>query len=163
MNVATAVVMMFYPKEAYSYVLIFMATGFILSGISTLVYYFTMARYMVGGKLSLYKAVVLIDFGFLTQSLADVPRFYVIIYLAVIHMFSGFVEILRSREAIQSGARQWKLKLTHGLVNILVSVVCLAMARKTNTAVYMYCLGIIYSGIIRIVTTFRRTELLYVR
>ena len=37
MNVATAVVMMFYPKEAYSYVLIFMATGFILSGISTLV------------------------------------------------------------------------------------------------------------------------------
>lgn len=163
MMIATAIVMAKYPHYAYGYVIIFMALGFLISGIATLAYYFTMARYMVGGKLILYRGVVLFDFALVTAALADVPRIYVIIYLAVIHLFSGLVEILRSNEARGNGGKSWKLKLAHGLVNMIVAIGCLVYARRTNTAVYMYCIGIFYSGIIRIIQAFRRTTFVYIR
>lgn len=161
--IITAIVMAIYPRDAYEYVIAFMAAGFFISSVATLFYYFTMARYMVGGKLILYRGVVLFDLALFTGTLADVPRIYVLIYLAVIHLFSGLVEILRSNEARGNGGKSWRLKLFHGLVDVVIAIGCIAFARKTNTAVYMYCFGILYSGIIRVIQAFRKTTFVYIR
>lgn len=161
--VITAVIMAKYPRDAYEFVIFFLAIGFLVSGVAALIYYFTMARFMVGGKMTLYRGVVLLDFAIFTGALADVPRIYVIIYLSVIHMFSGFVEILRARETMGTGGKSWKLKLVHGLLNMVVAIGCIAFARKTNTAVYMYCIGIFSSGIVRIIQAFRQTTFVYIR
>lgn len=161
--IVTAFFMVYNPKEAYGLVIAFMAIGFLVSGIATLSYYFTMAKYMVGGKIVLYRGVLLFDFAIFTGALADVPRFYVLIYLAVIHMFSGLVEVLRSSEARGNGGKSWGLKLIHGLINITVAICCIVFARKTNTAVYIYSGGILYSGIIRIIQAFRKTSFVYIR
>ncbi|WP_022765530.1 DUF308 domain-containing protein [Butyrivibrio sp. XPD2006] len=161
--VITSVILARYPRDAYKYIIVFMATGLFISGVETLIYYFTMAKYMVGGKLILYRGVVLFDFALVTGALADVPRIYVLIYLAVIHLFSGLVEILRSNEARDNGGKSWRLKLFHGLVDVVVAIGCIVFARRTNTAVYMYCFGIFYSGIIRIIQSFRKTTFVYIR
>lgn len=158
-----AVIMAIYPADAYETVIVFLAVGFLVSSIATLSYYFTMAKYMVGGRMILYRGVVLFDFAIFTGSLVDVPRFYVLIYLAVIHMFSGLVEILRSREARGTGGKGWRLKLFHGFFNMVVAISCIVFARKTNTAVYIYCIGIFYSGLIRVIQSFRKTAFVYIR
>ena len=161
--VITAVIMAKYPRDAYEFVIAFMTMGFFISGVATLGYYFTMARYMVGGRLIHYRGVVLFDFALITGALVDVPRIYVLIYLATIHLFSGLVEILRSNEARGNGGKSWRLKLVHGLVDMVVAIGCIVLARKTNTAVYVYCFGIFYSGIIRVIQAFRKTTFVYIR
>ena len=158
-----AVVMAYKPTDAYESVIVFMALGFFVTSIATLGYYFTMAKYMVGGRMILYRGVVLFDFAILTGSITDVPRFYVSIYLAVLHLFSGLVEILRSREARASGGRGWRLKLFHGIFNMSIAIGCIVLARRVNTAVYMYCFGIFYSGLIRVIQSFRKTTFVYIR
>ncbi len=159
----TAFLMFSYPDNSYLLILLFLGMGFLVTGIGTLVYFFTMARYMVGGKAILYKGVILVDFAVLTLSLTDVPKVYILIYLAVIHGFSGIVEILRAGETRRSGSRNFKLKLFHGILNIAMALCCIIFVNKTNTAVFVYCLGLFYSGMIRVITAFRRTTFVYIQ
>ena len=158
-----AILLTVFPKDAYGAVIVLLALSLLVSSIASLLYYFTMARFMVGGKMVLYRGVIILDFAIFTGTLVDVPRAYILIYLAVIHLFSGLVEILRSRETRGTGGRGWRLKLFHGLLNVAVSVSCIVFARKTNAAVYIYCAGIFYSGLIRLIQSFRKTTFAYIR
>ena len=164
LSVVLAIFIIMTPgADNYYYVLWLITIGLLVTGISKLFYYFSMARFMVGGKLSLYEGVILTDAAMFTISLSDVPRFYIILYLAIIHAFSGLVEILRSREAGSYKAKGWFFKLMHGLVNIALALACIIYIRRANTAAFIYAVGLIYSGIIRIVTAFRRSTLVYIQ
>ncbi len=144
------------PDAAYVYLVMLIGLGLLVYGISTLIYYFTMAMFMIEGKTMLYKGVIITDFAILTLSLADVPRFYVMIYLIALHAFSGFVEILRAVEAKRYGGRSWRIKLGHGLVNIGICVFCLINLKAPNTVVIIYGLGLVYSGIMHLLSAIRR-------
>lgn len=161
--IAAAVLMVTFSDQSYNLILIFLGTGLFLSGIGTLFYYFTMARFMVGGKSMLGKGVLQVDFALLTMSLTDVPKFYVLMYLAGIHAFSGLVEILRANETRKNGSKNYKLKLAHGVLNVFMALCCIIFIKKTGTAVYIYCSGLIYSAILRIITAFRKSAIVYVR
>ena len=91
------------PEDGYVAVVTILGLLLLGYGINTLAYFFTMTRFMVGGKFHLYKGVVLLDLGFLSISINDVPRFYVLIYLIVIHAFTGLVQILKAIENKQIG------------------------------------------------------------
>ncbi len=162
-SIAIAIIMLLLKRDAYVIVLLMVTLGFLTSGVSFLIYYFTMSRYMVGGKITLYKGIILMDFAMLTLSLTDVPKRYVLFYLAVIHAFSGMVEMLRAREAGSYKAKSWRLKFMHGLVNIALAVSCIIFIKKTNTAVIIYSIGLVYSGIVRILTSFRKTSFIYIQ
>ena len=162
-SIIVAIVMLIFPAGSYVYVLFLLSIGFLASGIGFLTYYFPMARYMVGGKLMLYKGVLLVDFAILTESITDVRRAYVIVYLAAIHAFTGMVEILRAREAGSVGAKSWRLKFIHGFVDIVLAVCCIIFIKKTNTAVFIYSIGLIYSGFMRLVTAFRKSAFVYIQ
>ena len=150
------------PDDSYVLVISILSLTFALMGFRNLVYYFTMARFMVNGRLILFKGVILLDFGLLSASLIDMPKISLIIYLVVIHAFSGLIEILRAMEAKGYGA-SWKLKLSHGIVDILLALCCLVFIRMANMAIYIYAAGLIYSASIRIITAFRRTALVYIQ
>ena len=162
-TIVVAIALFMFPRKSYIFVLLILSVGMLISGIGLLGYFFIMARYMVGGKLTLYKGVILLDFALLTISLTDVPRYYVIFYLVVVHAFTGFVEILRAREAWSYGAKIWMLKFAHGVVDIAMALCCIIFIRKTNTAVFIYSIGLVYSGIMRLVTGLRKTPLVYVQ
>ena len=150
------------PNDAYVWVAFALSLTFALAGLRNLVYYFTMARYMVNGRLILFKGVILLDFGLVSASLIDVPKIYLVLYLVVIHAFSGMVEILRAKEAKSYGS-SWKLKLSHGIVNMLLALCCMVFIKMTNLAIYIYAVGLIYSALITIISAFRKTTLVYIQ
>ena len=84
------------------------------------------------------------------------------IEVALINALSGAVEIMRSLESRKYGASSWRLNLTHGIVNIAISVLSLIFVRNTGMLVYMYSLGLFYFAIMRIIRALRRTAIVYV-
>lgn len=157
-----AILLALFTEEAYPFITLVLALSLLLSGIRMLVFYLRMARYMVGGRAMLYRSIILIDLGLFTVSLTQIPLIYVVLYLAGIHIFTGAIDILRSMEARGIDGR-WKLNMVHGIVNILIAALCLFNLKSTVVAVEIYCLGLAWSGIIRIIQAFRKQAIVYIQ
>ena len=78
-----AVILLAGEDDGCFLVMLILAFSLIIRGIAELIYYVTMARHMVGGKLILFIGVVLVDFGIFTISLADESKVVVVLYLPV--------------------------------------------------------------------------------
>ena len=77
--IAMAVGFIFEPSdELYMAVVAILALGLAVEGIKDIVFYFKMARHMVGGKMILIQGVIILDFGLFTASLTDVPKIYIL-------------------------------------------------------------------------------------
>jgi len=143
--------------EAYVFVMAVLTTGLLIRGVRNIVFYFTMARHMVGGKMILAQGVIVLDFALLTGSMSDVPKIYILLYLVVLHAFSGIVEILRALEARRTVLGPWKMKFTHGIVDFLLAISCFVYIKQTHTALIIYSIGLLYSAVMRIANSLRRT------
>ena len=163
LKILTGALLMYYPQDAFPYVITILGLALSIWGIKHLYYYFTMARYMVDGKIILILGVILLDLGILSTSLNDVPKIYIIIYLVIIHAFSALVQILRTIESIRYGAKSWKLKLSHGIFEILIVIACFVFIKNPGTVAFIYGIGLIYSGIMNIITALRKTTLIYIQ
>ncbi len=158
-----AVILIVNPSDdIYMLLIIILALGLVISGIKDIIFYFTMARHMVGGKMILIQGVIVLDFGILTGSLSNVPKFYVLLYLIGVHAFSGVVETLRALESKRAVDGPWKLKLSHGIVNFLLAAACLIFIKHADTALIIYGIGLVYSAVMRILTAFRRTAFMVI-
>ena len=156
--IAVAITFILIPSDdKYLVVILIVSLGFAIRGIKDIIFYFTMARHMVGGKMILFQAVVVLDFALFTASLTNVPKFYILLYLVGVHAFSGVVETLRAMEARRTVEGPWKMKLGHGIVNFALALSCLIFIKHINTAVLIYSLGLIYSAAIHIISAFRPT------
>lgn len=134
-------------------------------GIRLLIYYFSMARHMVGGKSTLYQAIIVLDLGLFTGSMISMSDYIVTIYLLSIFAFSGVIDILRSLEAKKNGA-SWRMKFITGCISVIMAlalVVTGLVLRNTTYLVYGYCFTLVYSGIMRIVASFRKTAMVYIQ
>ena len=158
-----ALIMMAKPLEGYRIVVVFLSLYFAFMGLKHLVNFFTLARFMVGGRLILFEGVVLLDFGLLSASLTDVPRGYIMLYLIAVHAFSGVVEILRAREAKSYGSGRWRFKITHGIVNILMAIACIAYIKKPAAVVVIYAMGLAYSALMWIISGLRKNTMIYIQ
>lgn len=159
----SAAVLILLPEGGCLYIMLFLAASLILRGISELIYYFTMARYMVGGKLILFIGAVFFDFGFFTLSLSDESKFFVLAYLLGFHAFAGLVNVLRALEAKRYNSSSWKINMAQGVVSILTAAASLIFGESETLLVYFYCAGMIYSGALRIYSAFRRTAVVYIQ
>ncbi len=148
--------------EAYLFVIAVLSLGFAIKGLKDIFFYFTMARHMVGGKMILVQGVIVLDFAFFTGSLSDVPKIYILLYLVAIHAFSGVVEVLRAMEARRTVSGPWKMKFSHGVINFLLALSCFIFIRQTHTALVIYSMGLLYSAVMRIVNSFRRTTFILI-
>ncbi len=72
---------------AYKIVVAVLSLGLAIAGIKDIIFYFTMARHMVGGKMILIQGVIIFDFAIITGSLANVPKIYILLYLIGVHAF----------------------------------------------------------------------------
>ena len=161
--IAVALVLIFNPSDiAYMIILLIMSVALAISGIKDIIFYFTMARHMIGGKMILVQGVIILDFALLTASLSDVPTIYILLYLIGIHAFSGVVEVLRAMESKKSVEGPWKLKFSHGIINFALAIACLIFIRHSETALIIYSIGLIYSAIVRIFSAFRKTAFILI-
>lgn len=143
------------PAGGYRIVAVILGASLALYGIRNIIYYFSMARHMVGGRMILYFGVLVLDAGALFLALSDVPAFYIMIYLIVIRALSGVIDLLRALEQKSMGIPKWILMLVSAVIHFLLAIACAVFIRSANIAVYIYAAGLIYSAIVRIITALR--------
>ena len=161
-QLALGITMFAIPEDGTRLVLLVIGLYLILAGYKNIWYYLAMARFMVDGRLVLIQGVIMIDFGYLASSLTDVPRIYIILYLMIMHAFAGLLEILRAMEEKKYGAKSWKLKFFHGIVNIVIVVLCVVFIENNSTTVLIFATGLAYSAILRIISGLRKSSFAYI-
>lgn len=152
------------PENGYYLIAVILSISLLMSGVKSLFYYFTMARNMVGGKSILYKALVMTDMGLFTLTTITIPKIYLICHLLISHGFSGLVDMLKAVEDKKLHATSWRMSFIYGLGNLLTAVAALTCVLNNSTAlvVDIYCIGLAYSGIMQMVSAFRRTAIIYI-
>lgn len=158
-----AVILLAGEDDGCYLVMLILAFSLIIRGIAELIYYVTMARHMVGGKLILFIGVVLVDFGIFTISLADESKVVVVLYLIGFHAFAGLVNLLRAREARRHKSSAWRINMAQGVTSLLILAASLIFARDEGVLVLLYCAGMVYSAFLRIYSAFRRTAVVYIQ
>ena len=158
-----ALILIVFPEEGLIITAGILSLSLFIYGIKTLIYYITIARHMVGGRIMLYLAVVVLDLGMFTLMLTNIPKIYIVLYLVVVYAFSGAIDILRALEAKKYQASSWRFSLISGIINVVVAILCVVFIGSSNMIVYLYCAGLIYSAIVRIVTAFRKTAIVYIQ
>ena len=162
LRLALAAVLVLYPERGFLLIVLVLTVSLIVAGIQNLIFYFSMARHMVGGRISLFKGLILLDFGLMTYLIADIPRIYVLLYLLGAHAFSGVIGILHAMEAKRGEAGSWKLNFAVGISNVLVAGACLFSLNSTRLLVYFYAAGLAYAAILKIAAAVRRTAIAYI-
>ena len=154
-----------YSTDALPVVLLLIGVGMTLKGFRALIYYFVMARSMVGGKRALYRGILFLDLGLFTSSLANDPSVVIILYIAAVNAFAGFVAILRTREAKKWGSPRWKQPAVYAAFSLAMAVTVLISGlifKNYDMTVYVYAAGLLYSAILLIASAFRRTAIVYI-
>lgn len=161
-----AAILALLPEWGILIVALVLQVSLFVYGFRLLFYYFTMARHMVSGKKSLYRAIILLDIALFTGSLITTGRVVTVMYLLAVLIFSGFISILRAVEAKHVGTPLWRFKLIGGMIKVLLAVglgVAGFAFRSTLIPVYGYCVFLAYTAAERIITAFRQTEIVYIQ
>ena len=166
MMILGAIVILSIPDSGYIIVILILSLSLIIYGIRKIIYYFTMARYSVGGRSILYGAVLALDFGMLMLSFSSLPGIYLAFYLGLGHLISGAIDIYNALEAKKLASPSWKRKAVEGTVNTVVAVVAIVAGFTTKSVivfVYIYSIGLIYSAILKLISVFRKTAIVYIQ
>lgn len=152
------------PEDGYYIIAFLLSISLLLSGVRNLIYYFNMARNMVGGKTILYRALILTDLGLFTITTITIPKIYLICHLLISHGFSGIVDMLKAYEDKKMEASSWRMSFVYGFGNLLISLVALscAVSHLDWLVVDIYSAGLAWSGIMQMVSAFRRTAIIYI-
>jgi len=161
-----AAAVFFVPGEGYYIIVLVTGVLIIIYGIRLMWFYFTMARFMVGGKSTLTKSILVLDLGLFTFMIARMNSMVIMLYLLGVYAFSGVIDILRAMEIKKHGASGWRLKLTGGAVVVLLTLLLVVFAltkSQTEYLIYGFCIGLIYSAVIRMIAAFHRTTQVFIQ
>ncbi len=165
LSILLALLLIMIPNGGLTLVLFIIGIGLTLKGIQTLLYYFSIARHMVDGKLVLCQGLIFLDLGMFTSSIADNPAGFLIAYIAAVDAFTGLVSILHSLESKRNGSLKWRYDFIFGLVSLLLAVIVLIggfVLKRPYVSVCAYAFGLIYSSARQIASAFRRNAIVYI-
>ena len=154
------------PEYGFYIVALIVSVSLLLYALRCLLYYFTMARHMVGGKSVLFKGIILLDLAVFTISMVDNPQFFIILYLLGIHAVSGVLGILRALEARRYHAPAWRRSLISGIANLTVAVLAVVAGffhLSTTDLVYIYAACLFVSACDQLITAFQKTAIVYIQ
>ena len=161
--IAGGVILILLPEIGYLVIALILAISLLVSGISSLVYYFTMARHMVGGRNTLYSGLIMLDFAMLTLSFSDVPKVFIMLYLGAVYGVTGLLHVLRGLEARKRKAPNWYWSFISGLLNLIIALFCTIFIKNTVVMVIIYSIGLIFSGFGRIVSAFSPAKIVHIQ
>ena len=154
------------PEDGFYIVALIVSVSLTAYGVRTLIYYFTMARHMVGGKSILFIGIIVTDLGVFSLTTADDPKLFLVVYLLGVHAFSGAMGVLRALEAKRYAAPSWKWSLLGGIANLAVAVLAVVaglLLRSTASLSYLYAATLFYSACVQLVSAFRKTAIVYIQ
>ena len=152
-------------EEGYLLVLIFLSVSLMLYGLRELIFYFTMARHMVDGRAALYMGIIVLDFGAFAMTITDQAGVFIALYLLGAYAFSGVIDILRALEAKKQEAGSWRLNLTEGILNLVFAIgaaVFGLLIGDMQDLTLIYASGLVYSGILKLISVFRKSAIVYI-
>lgn len=161
-----AVVLFTAPKDGYPVIAMVVSALVFLYGFRLLIYYFRMARHMVGGKATLCRAIIVLDLALVATTTINMGGIFIIVYLLGIFAFSGFVDILRAFEAWKISGSNWKAKFITGLISVLFAILLTisgVVIGNSRFIVYGFCLSLIYLAAVKIFAAFKRTAIVYIQ
>lgn len=154
------------PETGFYFVAALIGLMIFIYGFKLLWYYLTMTRHMVGGKTILYQSVIVLDVALFTGSVATMDNFIVLFYLLGVFAFKGIIDILRAFEEKRFGSATWKRKLIIGAIGVLFALMMLVLGvvfKNTTILVYGFAISLVYSGVTKIVTSLRKTAIIYIQ
>ena len=160
--IVCALVLTLFPEYGYSFIAVVMSFSLTLYGVRMLVYYFTMARHMVGGRALLYTGAIIFALGVFIGSLADIPQLHIVVYLLVVHLVAGGLNVARGVEAKKAGAPLWRRSMGMGVANLFLCATCVAFFWAPEVVIYGYAIGLVGAACVRIASAFRRTAIVYI-
>ena len=161
-----AAILFLLGSDGFKFIMDVISITFIISGLNQIIFYFRLARHMIGGKAVLIKGLITLDIGALTVSMLDSTELLIISYILGCHLISGVIDVLKTNEARQLKSPHWKLDFTVGVGNILMAIICFICAIGVGSiilVIYLYAFVLVYSAINRIASAFRRTEIVYIQ
>ncbi len=154
------------PEFALPAVITLTGLSFIARGIQSLYFYFSLGRSMVGGRAALYRGLLYLDLGLFTCTFALSNIYYTVLYITGVTLFSGLVDMLRAAEAAKGHSPSWVFPLVNGITYIVLGVAVIITGfagQSVILAMYVYGGGLIYAAIVRIVTSLRKTAIVYIQ
>jgi len=145
---------------------VFLSFALIIFGIRNLIFYFTMARHMIDGKLILYIGAVSLNFGVFSLSINSHQNVFIVSYLLGVFAFYGVIDILRAKEARENDARSWRGNLAEGIVNILFAAAAAVFGfifGNMQALTVIYVIGLYNSALARIISAFRKSTIVYIQ
>lgn len=161
-----ALILFLFPEDSLVIVAAIISFLLLIFGFRQLWFYFTMARHMAGGKMILIQAIIILDLGLFTSSMLSMERYIILFYLLGVFVFTGFVDIMRSLESKRVGASSWKLKLVSGIISVALALLMLVLGiifERVEILSFGYGISLVYSGVMRIVTAFRKSAVIYIQ
>ncbi len=150
------------PKEGATLVAAILSSMLVVYGIQKIIYYFTMARHMVGGYSLLFVGIIAIDLGAFSLTLLDQPHIPIVIYLISYFGIMGVSGILRAIEGRRFGLK-WGTSLAHGIVSLLLVIACVVSIGNDDIIMTVFSIGMAYSAIRHIATSLRRTDVIFIQ
>lgn len=160
--IAFGILIAMFPDEGCDIVIFVLVFSLFLYSFRLMIYYFSMARYMVGGIMTFYKSIIVFDFALFLDNLKDLPVKTILTYLIAGMIFSGVLDILRASEGRKMQTSSWKYQFFYGFVKIILPLVCLPFLNSMEMLAYVYSITLFHSAISYIVTAFRKTAIVYI-
>ena len=161
-TILCCVLMVEHPDDGFYFVVLLLDITLLVYGFRLLLYYFRLARYMVGGIMTLYKSIVVIDFGLFIFSLSSMPQKYVMLYLIISYVFYGATDIIDAVGAKKLGSASWRFQLFYGCVKVIAGLVCVFYLDDMRMVTLLYCIALVYSAVSDIISAFRKTAIVYI-
>ena len=163
LTIQGALVLMLVPAAAFQ--LISVCVGLVLGyyGLRYIVYYLTHAQHMVGGKWIFLVGLIMFDMGVFATTLYEQAQAILIIYVVAAHLVAAVLNIVRAVVNKKDNNPGWKIDLAQGIGNIAQVVLCLVFINYVEIPVFIYCGGVIYSAVLRIIQSFKKTAIVYVQ
>ncbi len=163
LTIQGCLLLMLVPDAAF--LLIAIGVGFFLTykGLRYIIYYLTHANHMIGGKRILLIGLILFDFGVFSTALLDQAQIIMIIYVIICQVISAGLSIVRTVGNKKDSNPGWKIDLAKAVGSIAQIALCIIFIRHIEIPVYIYCTGEIYNSILTIISSSKRTAIVYVQ
>ena len=158
-----SIMMVIDPETGYLFWALILCLTLLFTAVRQLRFYASMARHMVGGKMILYRGIIMLDLAIFTLYMSEVPKLYAALYLIACLAFSSIVDLLHAREAKALKSRAWISELLQGAGKLIIVVICLASLNNLRIVLYVYCFQLFCSGIHRLASAFRSSAVIYVQ
>lgn len=159
---ASAILLLTMPEDGAEIVILILDIALLIYGFRRLFYYFTMARHMVGGIMTLYKSIILIDFGLFVFFLYKMPYRLMMIYLISVMGFHSVTSILSAFEMKRLHNHSWKKKAAYSLINLMLAISSLLLIGSLKMVTVVFCIGLVNSAIYNIESALKKSAIIYI-